>query len=44
MKLKDKNGRILETENQFVIDQLIKYGAVEIKSEPPKTKETRKGG
>lgn len=41
MKLKDSKGRILETDNKFVIDQLLKYGAVEVK-EQAKPKETRK--
>lgn len=41
MKLKDKDGHILETTNEFVINQLLKYGAVEVK-QTAKPKETRK--
>lgn len=39
MKLKDKDGHIVETSNQFVIEQLVKYGAVEVKeAQKPKDK------
>lgn len=39
MKLRDKDGHIVETKNEFVIHQLLKYGAVEIKDKPkPKEK------
>lgn len=40
MKLRDRDGHIVETNNEFVIYQLLKHGAVEIKT---KTKETKKG-
>lgn len=42
MKLKDRDGHIVETSNEFVINQLLKYGAVEVK-ETTKPKETTKG-
>lgn len=41
MKLKDKDGHIVETSNEFVISQLLKYGAVEVKTQT-KPKETVK--
>lgn len=41
MKLKDRDGHIVETSNEFVINQLLKYGAVEVKPSA-KPKETRK--
>lgn len=34
MKLKSKTGRIVETDNEMVIEQLIKYGAVPIQDKP----------
>lgn len=40
MKMKDKDGHIVETSNEFVIGQLLKYGAIEVKEKP---KETVKG-
>lgn len=47
MKLKDKAGRVLETTNPFVIEQLLKHGAVEIKTDSKrptaKSKNTHKG-
>lgn len=33
MKLKDRDGHIVVTNNEFVIQQMLKYGAVEIKEE-----------
>lgn len=41
MKLKDRDGHIVETSNEFVIAQLLKYGAVEVK-ETTKAKEKPK--
>ena len=30
MKLRDKDGHVLETTNRFVIEQLLKHGAQEV--------------
>lgn len=30
MKLRDKDGHVLETANRFVIEQLLKHGAQEV--------------
>lgn len=35
MKLR-QNGLVLETDNEFVIEQLLKYGAEEVKEQKPK--------
>lgn len=33
-----KDGQIYKTNNQFVIEQMLKYGGVEVKSTPKKSK------